>query len=125
MNRSFLLVLFSLAVTTTAMSNFADTTVVKRSYYTQRLQSAAPPNAVMLSARTFARLPFAITRTLEPLEISVKGKRDPVQCYLWTVHSDRRLPDKRVVLRESLLTASRRTTLSDRLRQSEESSENG
>lgn len=90
----------------------------------QRLQSAAPANAVMLSARTFARLPFAITRTLEPLEISVKGKRDPVQCYLWTVHSDRRLPDRRVVIRESLLTASRRTTLSDRLRQSEENSEN-
>ena len=40
MNRSFLLVLFFLAVTTTAMSNFADTTVVKRTYYTQHIQGA-------------------------------------------------------------------------------------
>jgi class 3 adenylate cyclase len=82
----------------------------------QRLQSSAPANAVMLSSRTFSRLPFAISRILEPLEISVKGKKDPVQCYLWTVHSDRRQPDKGIALRENLLTASRRTSLSDRLR---------
>ncbi|WP_205511547.1 DUF5916 domain-containing protein [Longitalea arenae] len=40
MNRCFLLVLLVLASTTTAMSKPADTTVVKRSYYTQHLQGA-------------------------------------------------------------------------------------
>lgn len=38
MNRSILLVLICFALSTTAMSNFADTTVVKRSYTTQHIQ---------------------------------------------------------------------------------------
>ena len=82
----------------------------------QRLQSSAPPHSVMLSSRTFARLPFPISRVMEPLELTVKGKRDPVQCYLWTPNAERRKPDERIVLRESILTAARRTSLGDRLR---------
>jgi hypothetical protein len=40
MNPSILLVLICFALSTTAMSNFADTTVVRRSYTTQHLQGA-------------------------------------------------------------------------------------
>src|SRR5689334_10560725 len=40
MNRSILLVLICFALSTTAMSNFADTTVVRRSYTTQHLKGS-------------------------------------------------------------------------------------
>ncbi|HEX8832765.1 MAG TPA: adenylate/guanylate cyclase domain-containing protein [Abditibacteriaceae bacterium] len=85
----------------------------------QRLQSAAWPHSILLSARTFSRLPFAISRQLEPLDLQVKGKKDPLVAYRWTIHGERRIPDERIVLRESLINASRRTPLFERLRKAD------
>jgi class 3 adenylate cyclase len=82
----------------------------------QRLQSLAQPRQVVVSAATFMRLPLSIARNLEPFETPVKGKRQPVQAYRWSVYSDRLAPNQSVVLRERLLSASRRTSLSERLK---------
>jgi adenylate cyclase len=82
----------------------------------QRLQSAADPQSILVSARTVSRLPYSTARSLEQLEISVKGKRDPLVCYRWTLHADRRAPDKKLELRENLSGAARRTPLYERLR---------
>lgn len=82
----------------------------------QRLQSAAHPQSILVSARTVSRLPYSVARSLEQLEVSVKGKRDPLVAYRWTLHADRRAPDKQLELREHLSNSARRTPLYERLR---------
>lgn len=81
----------------------------------QRLQSAADPNTVVLSERTFSRLPFALARTLEAIDLEVKGRTEAVLAYRWSAHSDRRAPDERMELRGSLLNAARRAPILERL----------
>ena len=81
----------------------------------QRLQSIALPRQVVISHDTFARLPLSLARHLEPFEVEVKGKRQPIQAYRWSIHSERMAPNESVVLRERLLNAARRTSLSERL----------
>jgi class 3 adenylate cyclase len=81
----------------------------------QRLQTAAEPRTVMISERTFSRLPFAIARTLESMELQVKGKADIVAAYQWSVHSERRAPNEGMALRGSLVNAARRAPLAERL----------
>lgn len=81
----------------------------------QRLQSAADPRSVVIAERTFSRLPFAIARTLEPLDVEAKGISHVVLAYRWSVHSDRRAPDEKVALRGSLLNAARRAPILERL----------
>jgi class 3 adenylate cyclase len=82
----------------------------------QRLQSVAHPQSVLVSARTVSRLPYSIARTLEQLEVTVKGKRDPLVAYRWTIHGDRRAPDQQIELRENISNATRSTPLYERLR---------
>jgi class 3 adenylate cyclase len=89
----------------------------------QRLQSAAHPQSVLVSARTVSRLPYALARTLEPLELTVKGKREPIVAYRWTAHGDRRAPDEKMALRETISNSMRRTPLFDRLRNADNSGE--
>jgi class 3 adenylate cyclase len=91
----------------------------------QRLQSAAQPHTIVLSARTFSRLPFALARTLEPIDVQAKGKKDTVLAYRWWIHSDRRAPDERIALRGSLLNAARRAPLFERLRGSKQGDSSG
>lgn len=86
--------------------------------YAQRMQSAASPHSVLISERTFAYLPFTLVRSLEPVKVEIKGKRDPVNAYLWTANADRREEiSDRLSIRGSLLKTGQRASLSDRLRQ--------
>ena len=82
----------------------------------QRLQSAAHPQSVLVSARTVSRLPYSVARSLEQIEVTVKGKRDPLVAYRWTIHGDRRAPDKQIELRENISNSTRTTPLFERLR---------
>ncbi len=86
----------------------------------QRLQSVAVPQTVVISERTFARLPFSISRTLEPVDVEIRGRSENVSAYRWSVHSERRSPEESVSLRGSLLNAARRAPLSERLKGSEQ-----
>lgn len=90
----------------------------------QRLQTAAYPQSILVSARTVSRLPYSMARTLEQLEVTVKGKREPLVAYRWTVHGDRRAPDKQLELREHLANTARRTPLYERLRGLQNNGEN-
>lgn len=83
----------------------------------QRMQSGAPPQAVMMSENTMRLLPPDMIRSLEPVSVPIKGRRDPVEAYVWTQSSDRRDEvSDRLSIRSSLLTGNTRTTLTDRLR---------
>ena len=85
--------------------------------FAQRMQSAAPPHSLLLSERTLARLPHNMIRNLDPLKVEIKGKRDPVQAYCWTISSERRQEmHSQMSLRGSLLQTGQRTSLLDRLR---------
>ena len=85
--------------------------------FAQRMQSAAPPHSLLLSERTLARLPPAMIRSLEPLKVEIKGKRESVQAYCWTISSERRQEmHSQMSLRGSLLQTGQRTSLADRLR---------
>jgi class 3 adenylate cyclase len=81
----------------------------------QRLQTAAEPRTVVISERTFARLPFSMSSTMERIEVEAKGKREVVGAYRWSVHSARHAPDESMVVRGTILSASRRAPLSERL----------
>lgn len=81
----------------------------------QRLQSAAEPRTVVISERTFARLPFSMSSTMERIEVEAKGKREKVNAYRWSVHSARYAPDESMTVRGTILSASRRAPLSERL----------
>ena len=85
--------------------------------FAQRMQSAAPPHSLLLSERTLARLPHTMIRNLEPLKVDIKGRRDPVQAYCWTISSERRQEmHSQMSLRGSLLKTGQRTSLADRLK---------
>ncbi len=85
--------------------------------FAQRMQSAAPPHSLLLSERTLARLPHNMILNLEPLKVDIKGKREPVQAYCWTISSERRQEmHSQMALRGSLLKTGQRTTLRERLK---------
>ncbi len=85
--------------------------------FAQRMQSAAPPHSLLLSERTLARLPHSMILNLEPLKVDIKGKREPIQAYCWTLSSERRQEmHSQMALRGSLLKTGQRTTLRDRLK---------
>ena len=81
----------------------------------QRLQSAAEPRTVVLSERTFARLPFSLAQVMERIEVEAKGKRERITAYRWSVYSARYAPDEKMAVRGTILSASRRAPLSERL----------
>ena len=85
--------------------------------FAQRMQSAAPPHSLLLSEKTLRLLPPTMIRSLEPIEVEIKGKREPVMAYLWTISSERReeIHDK-MSLRGSLLGTGARSSLTERLR---------
>ena len=85
--------------------------------FAQRMQSAAPPHSLLLSERTLARLPHTMIRNLEPIKVDIKGKREQVQAYSWTISSERRQEmHSQMSLRGSLLKTGQRTTLLERLK---------
>jgi class 3 adenylate cyclase len=88
--------------------------------FAQRMQSAAPPHSILLSERTLRYLPHTMIRTLEPIQVEIKGRHDQVTAYLWTTSSDRReeIHDQ-LSMRASLLKTNQRTSLMDRLRRPE------
>ena len=88
--------------------------------FAQRMQSAAPPHSLLLSERTLSRLPATMIRSLEPIKVEIKGRRDPVTAYSWTISSERReAVHDQMSLRGSLLKTGQRIGLSDRLRRDE------
>ena len=88
--------------------------------FAQRMQSAAPPHSLLLSERTLTRLPATMIRSLEPIKVEIKGRREPVVAYSWTISSDRReeVHDS-MSLRGSLLKTGQRMGLSERLKRDE------
>ncbi len=89
--------------------------------FAQRMQSAAPPHSVLISERTLRLLPHTMIRTLEPIQVEIKGRHDLVTAYLWTTTTDRReeIHDQ-LSMRASLLKTKQRTSLMDRLRRPED-----
>ena len=85
--------------------------------FAQRMQSSAPPQAVMMSEHTMRALPHDMIRSLELARVPIKGRKDLVEAYVWTQSSDRRDEvSDRLSIRSSLLTRNARTSLADRLR---------
>jgi class 3 adenylate cyclase len=85
--------------------------------FAQRMQSSAPPQAVMMSEHTMRLLPPVMIRSLEPVRVAIKGRSAQVEAYVWTQSSDRRDEvSDRLSIRSSLLTGNARTSLADRLR---------
>ncbi|RYX84353.1 adenylate/guanylate cyclase domain-containing protein [bacterium] len=85
--------------------------------FAQRMQSSAPPQAVMMSEETMRHIPHTMIRTLEPVRVEIKGRRDPVEAYVWNQSTERRDEvSDRLAIRSSLLSGQTRTTLADRLR---------
>lgn len=85
--------------------------------FAQRMQSAAPPHSLLLSERTLSRLPASMIRSLEPIKVEIKGRREPVVAYSWTISSDRREEvHTQMSLRGSLLKTGQRLGLSERLK---------
>lgn len=85
--------------------------------FAQRMQSAAPPHSVMLSERTLSKLPPSMIRSLEPLQVTIKGRHDQVTAYVWTTSTERREEvSEQLSMRASLLKGSGRASLMDRLR---------
>lgn len=87
--------------------------------FAQRMQSAAPPHAVLMSERTMRALPPMSIRQLEPIKVEIKGRREPVEAYLWTTSHERvdEVSD-RLGLRGSLLNLGSRPSLSERFKRS-------
>ena len=85
--------------------------------FAQRMQSSAPPHAVMMSEETMRHIPHTMIRSLEPVRVEIKGRRDPVEAYVWNESTERRDEvSDRLSIRSSLLSGATRTSLSDRLR---------
>ncbi len=86
--------------------------------FAQRMQSGAPPQAVMMSEHTMRLLPPDMLRALEPVSVPIKGRRDPVEAYVWTQASDRRdeVSDRMSIRSSLLISGNARTSLADRLR---------
>ncbi len=85
--------------------------------FAQRMQSSAPPQAVMMSEETMRDLPHTMLRTLEPVRVEIKGRRDPVEAYVWTQSTERRDEvSDRLAIRSSLLSGQTRSSLADRFR---------
>ncbi len=88
--------------------------------FAQRMQSAAPPHSVLVSERTLRYLPHTMIRSLEPIQVEIKGRRDLVTAYLWTTSTERReVVNDQMSVRSSLLKAGARGTLMDRFRKPE------
>ncbi len=85
--------------------------------FAQRMQSSAPPQAVMMSEETMRFLPHTMIRTLEPVRVEIKGRRDPVDAYVWNQSTERRDEvSDRLAIRSSLLSGQTRMSLSERLK---------
>lgn len=85
--------------------------------FAQRMQSVAPPHSVLLSDKTLRLLPPHLIRAIEPVQVQIKGRREPVEAYLWSISTERREHiQERLSLRTGLMAASQRTSLADRLR---------
>jgi class 3 adenylate cyclase len=85
--------------------------------FAQRMQSAAPPHSILLSERTLSKLPHTMIRSLEPIQVEIKGRRDPVTAYFWTISTERReeISDQ-LSVRASLLKTGQRGALMERFR---------
>lgn len=85
--------------------------------FAQRMQSSAPPHSVLLSDKTLRVLPPHMIRAIEPVQVQIKGRREPVEAYLWSLSTERREHiQERLSLRTGLMAASQRTSLAERLR---------
>ena len=85
--------------------------------FAQRMQSSAPPQAVMMSEETMRDLPHTMIRTLEPVSVDIKGRRDKVEAYVWTQSTERRDEvSDRLNIRSTLLSSHTRSSLADRFR---------
>ena len=89
--------------------------------FAQRMQSAAPPHSVMISENTLRKLPPMLIRALEPVNVSIKGRKEPVEAYVWTTSTERREEvNERLSLRSTLLSTSQRNQVAERLRKARE-----
>jgi class 3 adenylate cyclase len=85
--------------------------------FAQRMQSSAPPQAVMMSEETMRHLPHTMIRTLEPVRVEIKGRREPVDAYVWNQSTERRDEvSDRLAIRSSLLSGQTRSSLADRFK---------
>lgn len=85
--------------------------------FAQRMQSSAPPQAVMMSEETMRHIPHTMIRSLDPVRVEIKGRRDPVEAYVWNQSTERRDEvSDRLSIRSSLLSGQTRTSLANRLR---------
>ena len=85
--------------------------------FAQRMQSSAPPQAVMMSEETMRKMPPALLRTLDPVRVKVKGFAVPIEAYVWSPSTERRKEvTDQLAIRSSLLSPQARLTLSERLR---------
>ncbi|PQV64678.1 Adenylate cyclase, class 3 [Abditibacterium utsteinense] len=88
--------------------------------FAQRMQSAAPPHSILISERTLRYLPHTMIRSLEPIQVEIKGRRDLVTAYLWTTSTERReVVNDQMSVRSSLLKTGSRSSLMDRFRKPE------
>lgn len=106
------------ALANLGVSDYRQRTVLGEAVnFAQRMQSSAPPQAVMLSEETMRYLPHNLIRTLEPVRVEIKGRRDPVDAYVWNQSTERRDEvSDRLAIRSSLLSGQTRSSLADRLR---------
>ncbi len=89
--------------------------------FAQRMQSAAPPHSVLLSERTLRYLPHTMIRSLEPIQVEIKGRRDLVTAYVWTTSTERRSEaNDSMAVRSSLARSNRNPSLMDRFRKVDE-----
>ena len=89
--------------------------------FAQRMQSAAPPHSVLMSERTLRYLPHTMIRSLEPIQVEIKGRRDSVTAYVWTISTERRSEvNDSMAVRSSLLKSGRNASLMDRFRKTDE-----
>jgi class 3 adenylate cyclase len=89
--------------------------------FAQRMQSAAPPHSVLVSERTLRYLPHTMIRTLEPIQVEIKGRRDLVTAYVWTTSTERRdVVNEQMSVRSSLLKTGQRASLMDRFRKADD-----
>jgi class 3 adenylate cyclase len=85
--------------------------------FAQRMQSAAPRHSVLLSQKTLQYLPHTMIRSLEPLQVEIKGRRDLVTAYMWTISTERReAVNDQMAVRSSLMKTGERGRLMDRFR---------
>ena len=85
--------------------------------FSQRMQSSAPPQAVMMSEDTMRLLPHTMIRTLDPVRVEIKGRREPVEAYVWNQSTERRDEvSDRLNIRSTLLSGHTRSSLADRFR---------